>query len=73
MGEHMNASTDDTRKACPACGEILEEGKALLLSAMAIGAAYRCTACRVIYTHDLQFLARMVGEAEESHDAHTDS
>ena len=59
MDEYTNVSTDDP-KTCPECYQVLEEGKALSLAAMAVGAAYLCTTCRVIYTHDLEALARMV-------------
>ncbi len=57
----MASHTDETPATCPECNEVLEEGRAFLLSAMASGAAYLCTRCRLIYTRDLQPLARLVG------------
>lgn len=60
MDECTNASTDEQPKPCPACGKPLEEGKALSTSSMSTGAAYLCKTCRVIYTRDLQPLARIL-------------
>ena len=57
----MTYQTDETPTTCPECNEVLEEGRALLLSAMVSDAAYLCTRCRLIYTRDLQPLARLVG------------
>ena len=57
----MTNQTDETPTTCPECNEVLEEGRALLLSAMVSDAAYLCTRCRLIYTRDLQPLARFVG------------
>ncbi len=52
--------TDNTAKTCPECNNVLEEGKALSISAAQLGAAYLCQSCKMIYTRDLQPLARMV-------------
>jgi uncharacterized protein with PIN domain len=54
-------TTPDKPKPCPQCNEVLEQGSAVLTSGMIPGAAYRCSACRMLYTPDLQPLARMVG------------
>ncbi len=52
--------SDNTPKTCPKCNNVLEEGKALSISAAQIGAAYLCRFCKMIYTRDLEPLARMV-------------
>ncbi len=51
---------DNTPKTCPECQNVLEEGTALSTSAAQLGAAYLCQSCKMIYTRDLQPLARMV-------------
>ena len=47
-------------QTCPECDETLEEGTALSLAAFLSSRAYVCNACKVIYTHDLQLLAKLV-------------
>ncbi len=56
--ETTSAPTD---KHCPECRQELEPGTALLVSGMLAGAAYHCMRCKMLYTSDLQPLARMVG------------
>ncbi len=51
---------DDSPKTCPACQTVLRQGYAVLSSAWLSGRAYLCPVCKIIYTHDLQFLARIV-------------
>jgi hypothetical protein len=46
---------------CPHCGETLKQGRAVRTSGMIPGAAYCCIPCRMLYTPDLKFLARIVG------------
>jgi hypothetical protein len=58
MDEHPAHTTP---KHCPTCHKDLEQGTAVLVSGMIPGAAYFCAACRMLYTPDLEPLARMVG------------
>ena len=53
--------TDDVQKTCPSCEKPLTPGSAVPTSLMQATAAYLCEHCRIIYTHDLQPLAKMVG------------
>lgn len=57
----MTNQSDTTLKYCPVCHQALEQGTAVLTSGMIPGAAYFCSTCKMLYTPDLQPLARMVG------------
>jgi hypothetical protein len=54
-------ATDSGALHCPVCASPLRKGRALLTGAAQIGPAYYCPTCLVIYTPDLEVLARMVG------------
>jgi hypothetical protein len=54
-------AADDTSVSCPECGEMLEKGNGFSLSAMVTGEVYLCRHCRILFTHDLAFLATYVG------------
>ncbi len=53
--------TEETQQVCPACKRSLTPGSAVPTTLMQATAAYLCEHCKVIYTHDLQPLATMVG------------
>jgi hypothetical protein len=45
---------------CPECHAVLEEIKAIALSSMLSGEGYLCKACKMLYYHDLQPMARVI-------------
>ena len=57
----VNGKQDPKPIYCPHCGRVLQEGRALSLSAMVTGTAYVCPACKIIFLPDLKPLARLVG------------
>ncbi len=57
----VNGKPDPKPIYCPHCGRVLEEGRALLLSAQVTGTAYICPTCKIIFLPDLKPLARLVG------------
>jgi hypothetical protein len=64
MDERTIAEThphETTPQHCPTCDRELEQGPAVLVSGMMSGAAYHCVHCRMLYTPDLEPLARIVG------------
>ena len=57
----VNGKPDPKPIYCPHCDRVLEEGRAMLLSAKVTGTAYICPTCKIIYLPDLKPLARLVG------------
>jgi hypothetical protein len=54
-------AAEDASPSCPECGETLEKGNGLSLSAMVTGEVYLCHSCRMLFASDLTFLATYVG------------
>ena len=46
---------------CPECGDELEMGTGVQLFSFILGDTYRCHSCKVLFAHDLTFLARLEG------------
>ncbi len=62
MSTHrVNGKPDPQPLYCPHCGRVLEEGRALILSAQVTGRAYICPTGKIIFLPDLKPLARLVG------------
>ncbi len=59
----VNGKPDPKPIYCPHCKQVLEEGRALLLSGMITGLAYICPTCKIIFLPDLKPLARLSGGA----------
>jgi uncharacterized protein with PIN domain len=47
-------------KRCPECGGVLEQGNALAFFSMLSGEAYLCSACKMLYYHDLKPWVRVI-------------
>ncbi len=55
----VNGKPDSKPIYCPHCGQVLEEGRTLLLSTKVTGTAYICPTCKVIFLPDVKPLARL--------------
>ena len=59
-GQETLSESSGSRKTCPECQAVLQQGFAVRTNSWLTGEAYLCPVCQVIYSHDLQPLARLV-------------